>query len=180
MRYLTLLIVLLSGRIITLGNEQDPIRFEHGIVMIQGAAGQDVAEVKTEDGVLKVTMLGYRAATREFRGREYSQIRFILFDGQSGDDVFRNDTSFPSIAYGGSGHDRLIGGSGWNHLDGGSGNDYLEVKPQSEKSVHRGQSRFTPSSGNDVVRYNKGDLILDGSGALELFENLNDAPQRRR
>lgn len=177
MRCLMLLLVVTTIQSFSIGSDgEDPISYKHGIVIIQGAAGSDVAEVKLVDHLLTVTVSGRKTARRRFvlRGDEGTEVRFVLFDGHSGDDVFTNHTSIPSIAHGGSGKDRLIGGSGWNHLYGGSGNDYLEVKLPTANPVHQGQNRLSPSSGDDVIKYNDGDLIIESSGTMELHLNASE------
>ena len=68
------------------------------------------------------------------RAYDATRVQSIRFEGNDGNDRFVNDTTLPSIAYGGNGndtltggrnHDELIGGRGQDTLSGRRGNDWL-------------------------------------------------------
>jgi hypothetical protein len=52
-------------------------------------------------------------------------VQRVEFYGGAGDDVFINNTSLPSVAWGGEGNDTLRGGAGEDTLYGGFGDDIL-------------------------------------------------------
>jgi hypothetical protein len=111
-----------------------------------------------------------------------SEIALITFHGNAGNDVFKNRTSIPSHAVGGSGNDLLQGGSGADFLDGVSGNDTLrggsgddQLHGGSGADVIRGQNGADEAfgnSGNDHIKGGRGnDVLHGGSGNDHLIGN---------
>jgi len=87
-----------------------------------------------------------------------SQVNEIRFFGNGGHDLFVNDTSVRSFAFGQAGNDRLIGGSGRDLLMGGSGKDRLYG--------NAGADILVGGSDNDRLYGGGGrDLLIGGLGA---------------
>jgi Ca2+-binding RTX toxin-like protein len=74
----------------------------------------------------------------------------VVFQGNAGNDYFRNDTWLRTWAHGGVGHDTLIGGWRDDMLDGGLDNDTLSGRGGNDIMYgHSGQDRFYGGSGYD-------------------------------
>jgi Ca2+-binding RTX toxin-like protein len=109
-------------------------------------------------------------------------VNSVLFLGNAGSDVFRNYTSLPSTAYGGSGDDDLSGGSSQDYiyggfgndlLHGGDGNDYLYGgNPSVVEDLDPSQRDFGTDSlyggaGNDALSGGYGNDALYGESGLD-------------
>ncbi len=94
------------------------------------------------------------------------QLKQIVFRGRAGHDVFRNNTGIVSIAYGGSGEDRLYGGSNRDYLSGGADNDRLEGRDGDDILVGAGgNDKLFGGDGHDNIWAGAGDdLVMGGEG----------------
>jgi len=127
------------------------ISFSAGVVTITGTDAADRAVVTQRRGNLTVMLSGGVSATRTFHR---SEVKRIVFDGQAGDDVFVNLSSFRALALGGAGNDLLIGGRGNDILVGGAGDDTL--------IGGAGDDRLHGEDGDDTVRGGAGNDHLFG------------------
>jgi Ca2+-binding RTX toxin-like protein len=94
-------------------------------------------------------------ATRDELLGRVNEIRFF---GNGGNDLFTNDTSVRSAAFGQAGRDTLVGGSGRDLLNGGSEADVLRGRG--------GDDILVGGSGNDSLVGGVGrDLLIGGLGS---------------
>ncbi|MEM7457023.1 MAG: calcium-binding protein [Planctomycetota bacterium] len=133
-----------------------------GTVTINGDSGDNWGQVVQNGNQLDVTADGGASASYGL-----SQVQSIVFSGGSGDDIFLNNSSIGSTAYGHSGNDQLTGGSASDLLLGGSGNDTI--------SGNEGNDTLRGHDGNDLLYGGEGDDIVEGAyGADQLFGNEGD------
>ncbi len=139
-------------------------------VLIGGTAQPDSASVVERNGQLIVSQSGF--PTRTFQA---SGIHSILFVGLGGDDYFRNATSKPSFAWGGSGEDTLIGGSSRDRLIGNSQNDFISGNGGDDYLVGGvGDDRVSGGGGNDRILGVSGTNFLNGNaGEDQIFGGSN-------
>jgi Ca2+-binding RTX toxin-like protein len=101
-----------------------------------------------------------------------SDVKSMVFRGCDGNDMFTNDTSIRSVAYGGNGDDVLIGGSGNDLLRGNAGNDQLFGRAGADCLIGDagadclqggdGNDALYGGTGLDVLRGGKGNDYLNG------------------
>ena len=84
----------------------------------------------------------------------------IVFNGNEGDDFFRNDTALASDADGSWGDDHLIGGSGDDILHGFHGDDYLEGRGGNDFLIGAADVGDPHADGSDTLLGGAGDDIL--------------------
>ena len=96
------------------------VSFSDGEIRITGTAANDSATVSILGSFVAVAQPGLN--TEIFNATSVNSIRFI---GRAGDDIFQNNTSITSFAFGQAGNDTLIGGSGSDTLAGNVGNDII-------------------------------------------------------
>ncbi len=95
--------------------------------------------------------------TTESKTFALSSITSIRVSLANGDNQFTNQTSLPSIAFGGNGADLFTGGSGNDQLYGGGGNDVLKGLG--------GNDRLDSAAGVDILEGGDGaDVLLGGAG----------------
>lgn len=136
-------------------------------VLIDGTSNADIAEVSNiAGGAFEVT---FNDQTETFSANDVERIRFL---GRSGDDVFTNNSSISSSAFGHNGNDILRGGSGINRIQGGNGND--QIFGGTRNDFLRGRDgddlidpgdrhdRVFAGDGNDTVIGSDGDDIIFG------------------
>jgi len=93
----------LEGRLVLSAS----IGFGNGVVQITGTEGNDAAVVEQQGRRLLVTVSTPEGEiTRNLPAR---LVRLIRFDALAGDDNFVNNTTKPSLAFGGPGNDSLQG-----------------------------------------------------------------------
>ncbi len=126
-----------------------------GVLSIDGTDQPDQVFVNyINDGFerLRVTaQSGQSVVARDFASRE---IREIRFEGNRGNDLFRNNTHRRSVVNGGAGADNLFGGWGSDVLNGGSGDDHLNGR--------FGDDDLNGGQGNDFIRGAAGNDQIDG------------------
>ena len=90
----------------------------------------------------------------------------IYFVGYGGNDTFLNDTSIDSLAYGGSGNDRLTGGTGEDTFYGDGGRDILNGRGGDDTIwAGSGDDSLYGGDGGDLLHGDAGnDVIHAGSG----------------
>lgn len=116
---------------------------------------QDVPDnVRIEPGSslfsIKITLTGGGETRTTSWNWLFSPIREIRFDGRGGVDVFDNQTSIRSVAYGGPGRDYLYGGSGDDELFGQGDDDYLVGRLGNDSLVGGdGNDRLDGGANND-------------------------------
>ena len=133
-----------------------------GVITISGTAANDSATVATSGVYVSVVQPGFEAET--FLASSVDSITFV---GRAGDDVFLNNTSIPSRAFGQAGNDILIGGSADDLLAGNIGNDLIRG--------NGGVDRLVAGNGNDEVEGGDGnDTILGTAGLNTLRGDAGD------
>jgi Ca2+-binding RTX toxin-like protein len=94
-------------------------------------------------------------------------VKSMVYFGNNGDDVFDNQTSVRSTAFGGNGNDRLSGGHSADYLVGGVGNDQIFAR--------EGNDLVLGGAGNDLIRGGQGDDRLYGeAGYDDIFGALGN------
>jgi len=132
-----------------------------GVIDITGSGKDDAVEVSETPGNRITVRVQTGSKTKE-KVFDHSKVNKIRFGGGEGDDVFVNNTSIRSKAYGGIGNDLIIGGTARDHLYGGWGDDMLFGGGADD--VLKG------SFGNDVLDGQKGnDELFGGWGRDELY-----------
>ena len=123
----------------------------------------------------------WRNTPRMFQTTLHEQlVTGIVFNGNEGDDLFRNDTSLDSQADGGSGNDHLVGGSGNDVLIGFDGDDVLEGRDGTDtlgirlfirgNDIGQGNDTLSGGAGNDYIFGGIGnDWLFGGDGRDILF-----------
>ncbi len=141
-----------------------------GVVTIEGSDSGDTARVRIDDrgtpdrGDDKVVVsLAHDGQTQsQSFDREgtalwfirFGGVRSVVFNGNGGNDYFKNDTDIPCTAHGGLGSDTLIGGSGDDRLYGDFGNDTL--------FGNAGNNKLYGGPGYDALLGGPGNDFLDG------------------
>ena len=124
-----------------------------GEIRIAGTAGNDSATVSISGVYVAVAQPGLE--TEAFIATSVDSIRFV---GRAGDDIFLNNTSLPSFAFGQAGNDTLIGGSGNDTLAGNVGDDIIRGGA--------GIDRLIAGNGDDDVEGGAGDDTILGTAGL--------------
>jgi hypothetical protein len=98
-----------------------------GVLSILGSNATDNVRVSRTSGQVIVSVSSsYDGKTTTFKQIfDAAKVASILFNGNAGDDHFKNETTLPVVANGGEGDDTLIGGSAADKLQGGQGDDRL-------------------------------------------------------
>ena len=133
---------------------------ELGVLEITGTDGNDTVVVRQNSDWVVVKTEGERIKFAR------DSVSSILFAGGDGDDVFKNRTDLPSVAYGNDGDDLLIGGRANDELRGGPGNDKL-VGRKGDDSLHGdyGDDELRGGSGDDSLHgWFGNDLLVGGAG----------------
>jgi Ca2+-binding RTX toxin-like protein len=129
---------------VTGSNLNDSVSISYG----PRGTGQVVAS-RTE-----FSLEGQTTESQAFALSSVASVRVALGDG---DNLFLNQTSLPSEAFGGLGMDVFTGGSGNDELYGGGGNDQLKGMG--------GNDRLDGSTGNNFLEGGDGnDVLLGGIG----------------
>ena len=140
-------------------------------LVIQGTDFHDNVTAEFQGALLVVT-----ATTTDDTGAELSSITksfsifdvsIITFNGDDGNDTFRNNTSFTTIASGGNGNDTIFGSAtAPNFLQGDSGNDTLHGGSSADTLMGgRDNDKLYGRAGNDTIDGgNNNDLVYGGSG----------------
>ena len=104
------------------------------------------------------------------------QITGVEFRAGEGDDSFANNTSLPSVAYGGGGSDTLIGGSGKDLLDGdGRCQIISDVSPQeAPRCMNPGDDVLHGRGGNDELYGGEGHDQLFGEAGNDYLDGGSD------
>jgi hemolysin type calcium-binding protein len=124
------------------------------------------ARVSVVNGTTVRVLLGHRTDAGQFvldrtSFAPLSRVREIVFFGGVRNDLFQNDTTIRSLAFGGEGNDTLTGGGGRDLLNGGVGNDQLFGRG--------GEDILLGGAGNDTGFGGAGrDILIGGIGADEL------------
>jgi Ca2+-binding RTX toxin-like protein len=99
----------------------------------------------------------------------------VIFQGNAGNDYFRNDTGLRAIAFGGLGNDILIGGSNNDRMDGGAGNDCLYGRLGNDVLLGGdGNDHMWGSFGNDLLLGGDGDDRMWGGAGNDTFFGGDD------
>ncbi|MGH7199271.1 MAG: calcium-binding protein [Planctomycetaceae bacterium] len=175
-------------------------------IMIDGTSGNDVVAVNevrtsyrtsdiyvTENGTTTKIANTYGHHGHYGYGYDYgydyggSRITGIVFRGHNGNDLFQNNTSIGSTAYGGAGNDTLSGGYGLDRLFGEGDNDQLFALNGTSGDVLNGGAghdyllgseagdRMYGGAGSDTLIGGGGDDILYGESGLDyLFGQIGN------
>lgn len=128
-----------------------------GQVVIEGTAGNDSASISVSGSNFLVELNGI---TTIF---SVSRVKSFVFKGLEGDDIFTNNSSRPSIGYGGSGNDIMVGGASTDKFFGGDGNDDLSGNSGNDILYGElGDDRLTGGSGHDGLSGSSGNDDLNG------------------
>ncbi|MEQ8785164.1 MAG: calcium-binding protein [Pirellulaceae bacterium] len=148
--------------------------FSGGVLKIWGDAGENHVQVDYS-GSKNVKVTTNSTVTGGFsfvpinktKTVARSQLKEVRFYGYGGDDVFINNTSFKSYAYGGSGDDYLEGGDGRDVFYGQSGDDTLVG--------YGGNDALRGGTGHDTLKGGGGDDYLYGDkGNDKLYGQSGD------
>jgi len=114
---------------------------------IDGGAGQDIAQVVGERGVVL----------------DLGKANIEVAQGGRGADVFTNSGSATVYARGGGGDDTLIGGRANDALSGEDGDDFIfGGEGRDVLRGHRGQDTVAGGAGDDLLDGGAGDDVLNG------------------
>ena len=104
--------------------------------------------------------LDFGGANTDGGSFDRNSVASIEFTGRSGDDIMRNSTSLPMVAYGNAGNDTFFGGQGIDRIFAGNGEDVL-----------------FGSGGNDVLNGNDGHDSIHGGDGNDLINGgpINDS-----
>jgi len=169
------------------------VTFNQGLLSIEGTAASD--HVVIEQRVFQLAQPGYQQKTASLNPRYnrtvsvpvttvtyghlnpkgnlvqdgqrniHSQIRQVHFYGHAGNDLFQNETSIPTVAYGGPGSDTLHGGSGSDRLYGSQHSGFVN-----QRLYRVGLRGHQAMEGRDRLYGHAGnDYLYGGSGADFLF-----------
>ena len=169
------------------------VTFNQGLLSIEGTAASD--HVVIEQRVFQLAQPGYQQKTASLNPRYnrtvsvpvttvtyghldskgdliqdgqrniHSQIRQVHFYGRAGNDLFQNETSIPTVAYGGPGSDTLHGGSGSDRLYGSQHSGFVN-----QRLYRVGLRGHQAMEGRDRLYGHAGnDYLYGGSGADFLF-----------
>lgn len=147
------------------------ITFGTNWVAIHGTSSNDTSVLDYTNGGIKATING---TARTFSTAKYNKVYFY---GYQGDDLFVNNTSITTTAYGYAGADRFYGGSGVDVFAGHSGNDRLFGRGGNDRLYGGSHHDYLHGgSGNDILAGGTGNDHLTGrSGRDQLFgEDGND------
>ena len=143
----------------------------NGILYISGTNADDTVTVDQGffGGPVKVNLNG---VTQHFLVPEGK----IVFYGESGHDMFKNNTFKRAIAKGGPGDDTLIGGPADDWLQGGEGDDGLHGRGGDDNLTDQeGTGDFVFEGGDDALYGGEGNDTLNGcSGADTLHGGDGD------
>jgi Ca2+-binding RTX toxin-like protein len=124
------------------------------VISIEGTSARDEVIVNYADGYAAIQVTASDSTsqnTARFASWEVSEIHF---NGNAGNDLFRNNSHRTSIVDGGVGNDELVGGWGNDSITGRSGNDRI-IGRFGADVLHGG-------SGADVVHGGTGNDQLEG------------------
>ena len=146
------------------------VTLDGGEIRIAGTAGNDSATVSVSGIYVAVTQPGLE--TEVFTVASVDSIRFI---GRAGDDVFLNNTSITSFAFGQAGNDTLIGGSGNDTLAGNVGNDFIRGGDGVDRLIAgNGDDDVAGGAGNDTILGTAGLNTLSGDAGNDSIFGGND------
>ena len=141
-----------------------------GEIRISGTAGNDSATVSISGPYVAVSQPGLE--TEAFIATSVDSIRFV---GRAGDDIFLNNTSLPSFAFGQAGNDTLIGGSGNDTLAGNVGNDFIRGGDGIDRLIAgNGDDDVAGGAGNDTILGTAGLNTLRGDAGNDSIFGGND------
>jgi hypothetical protein len=107
---------------------------------------------------------------------DYAEVTSIEFTGRSGDDIMRNSTSLPMLAYGNAGDDTFFGGEGVDRIFAGNGNDVIFGSGGDDVLNGNGdRDTIYGGFGNDLI--NGGDIadvIFGGEGDDTIYGERGD------
>lgn len=92
----------------------------------------------------------------------------VVFFGGAGNDMFANNTSIPSEAYGEAGNDMLIGGPGADELHGGTGNDL--INGNGAWVVSTIADKLYGGAHDDIILGGQGDDLMYGGGGNDSLQ----------
>lgn len=146
-----------------------------GQLAIKGTDQSDNVDVSVNQAgqILVRVQTGAAEETAVF---EQADVVSIEFQGNDGNDVFRNQTEIASIAHGGAGDDYLAGGSGDDTLSGGLGDDTLVGRSGNDTlNGDENQDRLFGSDGDDTLNGGAdADLLSGGPGVDSLHGGAGD------
>ena len=156
-------------------------------VYISGNENMDDAVVTDEGDQLRVVLQQTRMMKSRITGMDLpiitsveqlfdtANVGKIVFYGHGSNDTFRNDSSVPSVAYGGSGSDKLYGGAAADKLYGGDEYDLLDGGSDGD-TIHGGggNDRIDGGSGDDVLYGDSGDDWLYGGAGSDTLRGGSD------
>ena len=152
------------------------VGLDTGVLSIIGTNDADTVHVRQSETTVYVEV--YNEAMGESLVHEYDlqYVQSLYFKGNSGDDVFRNDTGLESLAYGNNGDDQLIGGTGFDKLHGGNDNDTIRGRAGND-SLHGdyGDDFLAGGSGDDSLKgWYGNDRLFGQDGSDYLSGYLGD------
>jgi uncharacterized protein YkwD len=131
-----------------------------GVVNIVGSDFADSAHVYAQDGQVRID-LTHNSETHSASFAP-NQIVRVVFRGGLGNDIYINDSSEPSTAYGDDGNDYLEGGYAVDKLYGGNDNDTV--------IGFSGSDLLYGNAGNDLLfGMQNGDWLYGGKGDDGLY-----------
>lgn len=137
-----------------------------GLLRLVGTEGADTARITQVDDQVTVSLDGFD--NQVFSAAQIDEVRFL---GLAGDDLFINNSSLDSFAFGQDGNDRLIGGEGTDTFSGGNGEDILLGRGARDILFGNGDNDIiNGGSGNDRLVGGDGDDLLVASSGNDVLE----------
>ena len=141
------------------------------IVTIEGTSQADEVRVNYVNGYGNIRVVVSDGETINRLELSSSQISEIHFNGNEGDDLFRNSTHRTSVVDGGVGNDQLIGGWGADVLFGGGGRDIIAGRFGSDMiDGYSGHDTLRGGSGDDHIEGGSGDDIITGGAGSNTID----------
>lgn len=137
-----------------------------GIITVEGSELSDRVEVNW----ISASQIEVDFANVDQQNFEWSTASLLVFNGYAGDDRLENNTSVPTLAYGGPGQDVLVGGTAADRLLGGPGADQLKGRNGDDQLFGGdGPDELEGGHGHDQLFGNEGDDKLWGGTGNDLI-----------
>lgn len=138
----------------------------NGVLTVTGTDGNDNIGISESGGYVRVGTLSFNSAA----------VTKVVVTGLGGDDVIRDDSSKPSVIYGGLGDDWIYGGRGNDTIYGGHGEDVVYGGPGDDTIFGgAGEDALTDLGGRNALTQDGPDAARTNS-AMEsaIIQLVND------
>ncbi|QEG24127.1 calcium-binding protein [Mariniblastus fucicola] len=140
-----------------------------------GVANDVLVEDNPVDNTYDVT-LDFEVTETPVASFPQASVDSIEFTGRSGDDIMRNSTSLPMLAYGNAGDDTFFGGQGIDRIFAGNGADILFGSDGEDiLNGNDGHDAIYGGDGNDLINGGPtNDSIFGGAGDDVIYGERGD------